>query len=190
MNLMHRKLCRSDWWADKIETLLTPWLARHDLGDDVLEIGPGFGATTKLLLDAVPKLTVLEIDPASTELLRAKFGDRADVLEGSGAEMPFEAGRFSAVVCFTMLHHVPTAVLQDAIFAEAARVLRPGGTFGGTDSQLSLRFRLLHIGDTMNVLDASTLPGRLEKAGFGQVEVKTRPKETVTFSAIKPLTSG
>ncbi|MDX3190368.1 class I SAM-dependent methyltransferase [Streptomyces sp. MN03-5084-2B] len=186
MNLIHRKLCRSAWWADKVERLMTPWLARHDLGDDVLELGPGFGATTKVLLDVVPKLTVLEIDPASTELLREKFGGRADVREGSGAEMPFPEGRFSAVVCFTMLHHVPTPALQDAIFAEAARVLRPGGTFCGTDSQLRLRFRLLHVGDTMNVLDASTLPERLEKAGFEQVEVKTRPKDTVLFSAVKP----
>ena len=107
---------------------------RHDLGDDVLEIGPGFGATTKVLLDAVPKLTVLEIDPASAELLRAKFGGRADVHEGS---------------------------------------------------QLSVRFRLLHVGDTMNVIDARSLPARLEKAGFEHVQVRARPKERVEFSAVK-----
>ncbi|MDQ7805213.1 class I SAM-dependent methyltransferase [Amycolatopsis sp. A133] len=189
MNLIHRKICSSAKWADTVEERLTPWLARHDLGDDVLEIGPGFGATTKVLLDVVPKLTVLEIDPASTELLRTKFGDRADVHEGSGARMPFDAGRFSAVVCFTMLHHVPTPALQDTIFAEAARVLRPGGKFCGTDSQLSFRFRLLHIGDTMNVLDAGRLPARLTGAGFEQVEVKSRPKEIVTFSAVKPQRS-
>jgi SAM-dependent methyltransferase len=186
MNLIHRRLCSSAKWADTVEERLKPWLARRDLGDDVLEIGPGFGATTKVLLDVVPKLTLLEIDPASTELLRAKFGDRADVHEGSGAEMPFDAGRFSAVVCFTMLHHVPTVALQNAIFAEAARVLRPGGKFCGTDSQLSFRFRLLHVGDTMNVIDAVSLPGRLAEAGFEQVKVQTRPKERVDFSAVKP----
>ncbi|EOD69477.1 class I SAM-dependent methyltransferase [Amycolatopsis vancoresmycina] len=186
MNLIHRRICSSEKWAHKIEDRLTPWLARFGLGDDVLEIGPGFGATTKVLLDVVPRLTVLEIDPASTELLRAKFGGRAEVVEGSGAEMPFEDGRFSAVTCFTMLHHVPTARLQDAIFAEAARVLRPGGTYCGFDAQLNFRFRLKHIGDTMNVLDAATLPARLEKAGFEQVEIDVRPKELVTFSAVKP----
>jgi SAM-dependent methyltransferase len=186
MNLIHRRICSSAKWADTIEERLTPWLTPFDLGDDVLEIGPGFGATTKVLLDVVPKLTLLEIDPASTQLLRAKFGDRADVVEGSGAEMPFETGRFSAVACFTMLHHVPTAQLQDAIFAEAARVLRPGGTYCGFDGQLNFRFRLLHLGDTMNVVDAATLPARLEKAGFEQVEVELRPKELLTFSAVKP----
>ncbi len=186
MNLIHRKICSSEKWAATVEERLAPWLAERDLGDDVLEIGPGFGATTKVLLDVVPKLTVLEIDHASTELLRAKYGDRAEVVEGSGAEMPFEDGRFSAVVCFTMLHHVPTSRLQDAIFAEAARVLRPGGTYCGSDGQLNLRFRLLHIGDTMNVIDAETFPGRLEKAGFEQVSVDLRPKELVIFSAVKP----
>ncbi|RSM42060.1 class I SAM-dependent methyltransferase [Amycolatopsis balhimycina DSM 5908] len=186
MNLIHRKLCSSAKWASMVADVLPAWVAKHDLGDDVLEIGPGFGATTKVLLDVVPKLTVLEIDPASTELLRAQFGGRADVHEGSGAEMPFPDGRFSAVVCFTMLHHVPTAELQDAIFAEAARVLRPGGRFCGTDSRLSFRFRLLHIGDTMNVVDAGDLPARLEKAGFEQVKVTARPKEQVDFAAVKP----
>ncbi|WP_410630768.1 class I SAM-dependent methyltransferase [Amycolatopsis sp. cmx-4-83] len=186
MNLIHRKICSSEKWAATVEERLTPWLADRDLGDDVLEIGPGFGATTRVLLEAVPKLTVLEIDPASTELLRAKFGDRAEVVEGSGAEMPFEDGRFSAVVCFTMLHHVPTAELQDAIFAEAARVLRPGGTYCGSDGQLNLRFRLLHVGDTMNVVDAATFPARLEKAGFEQVDVRLEPKQLVIFEAVKP----
>jgi SAM-dependent methyltransferase len=186
MNLIHRRICSSAKWASMVARVLPGWLAQHNLGDDVLEIGPGFGATTQVLLDVVPKLTLLEIDPASAGLLRTKFGGRADVFEGSGAEMPFGAGRFSAVVCFTMLHHVPTAALQDAIFAEAARVLRPGGTFCGTDSQLSLGFRLLHLGDTMNVLDAGSLPARLENAGFEQVRVKARPKQRVEFSAVKP----
>ncbi|WP_410564596.1 class I SAM-dependent methyltransferase [Amycolatopsis sp. cmx-4-61] len=186
MNLIHRKICSSDKWAATVEERLTPWLAKRDLGDDVLEIGPGFGATTNVLLKAVPKLTVLEIDHASTELLRAKYGDRAEVVEGSGAEMPFDSGRFSTVVCFTMLHHVPTASLQDAIFAEAARVLRPGGTYCGSDGQLNLRFRLLHIGDTMNVIDPATFPARLEQAGFAQVDVQVAPKQLLSFSAVKP----
>ncbi|SFW64118.1 class I SAM-dependent methyltransferase [Amycolatopsis australiensis] len=186
MNLIHRRICSSGKWAATVEERLTPWLKQRDLGDDVLEIGPGFGATTKVLLDVVPKLTVLEIDHASTELLRAKYGGRAEVVEGSGAQMPFDDNRFSAVVCFTMLHHVPTRQLQDAIFAEAARVLRPGGTYCGSDGQLNLRFRLLHIGDTMNVVDAATLPSRLEKAGFERVGVDVRPKELLTFSAVKP----
>ena len=36
--------------------------------------------------------------------------------------MPFDDRRFSGVVMFTMLHHVPTVELQDAMFGEVARV--------------------------------------------------------------------
>ncbi len=190
MNLMHRKLCSSAKWAASVAEVLPGWLARFDLGDDVLEIGPGFGATTRVLLDVVPRLTALEIDPASTRLLQEKYGDRADIVEGSGADMPFDSGRFSAVVCFTMLHHVPTVALQDRIFAEAARVLRPGGIYCGVDSQLSFRFRLLHLGDTMNVLDAVTLPGRLSAAGFEKVQVQHQPKERVEFSGVKAVSEA
>jgi hypothetical protein len=35
--------------------------------------------------------------------------------------MPFTSGRFSAAVCFTMLHHVPTPALQDRLLADPVR---------------------------------------------------------------------
>ena len=65
-------------------------------------------------------------------------------------------------------------------------MLRPGGPYCGSDGQLNLRFRLLHLGDTMNVVDAATFPARLEKAGFEQVDVDVLPRELLTFSAVKP----
>jgi ubiquinone/menaquinone biosynthesis C-methylase UbiE len=185
MNLIHRKICSSEKWAATVEERLTPWLAGRDLGDDVLEIGPGFGATTKVLLGVVPKLTVLEIDHASSELLRAKYGDCAEVVEGSGAEMPFEDRRFSAVVCFTMLHHVPSVQQQDRLLAEAHRVLAPGGVFAGSDSLPTARFRLLHIGDVMVPLDPATFPARLEAAGFTGVKVSAADHR-LRFKAFRP----
>lgn len=97
-----------------------------------------------------------------------------EIVHGDGARMPFPAGRFSAVVCFTMLHHVPSPGLQDRLFADACRVLRPGGVLRGMDSQPSPVFRLLHIGDTMVVLDPTTLGGRLDRAGFRDVRVHPR----------------
>lgn len=187
MNLMHRRLCASDRWARIVAEVLPGALAGYPLGDEVLEVGPGFGATTRVLLDLAPNLTAIEIDPASARGLRAEFAERARIVQGSGASLPFDAGRFSAVVCFTMMHHVPTAQQQDAILAEACRVLRrPGGLLRGSDSQLSLRFRLLHLGDTMNVLDHRTLPDRLAAAGFTDIEVRHRPKQLVEFAARRP----
>jgi ubiquinone/menaquinone biosynthesis C-methylase UbiE len=173
MNRIHRSLCASDKWARKVADWLPASLAGIDLGDDVLEIGPGFGATTRVLVDLVPKLTSLEIDETSARGLRDEFGQRVEIVHGDGTAMPFPDRRFSAVVCFTMLHHVPSKGLQDRLFTEARRVLRPGGVFCGADSRLSLRFRLLHIGDTMVVLDPGTLAERLTSAGFSGADVRT-----------------
>lgn len=182
MNLMHRRLCSSQKWADAVAARMPKFLDRLDLGDDVLEIGPGFGATTRVLVDHVPELTCLEIDPASARRLRAEFDGRADVLHGDGAAMPLPDERFSAVLCFTMLHHVPSVQQQDALFAEAARTLRPGGVFAGVDSRTSLAFRLLHLGDTMVVVDPDTLAQRLRAAGFAEAEVSAVPGQ-VRFTA-------
>jgi SAM-dependent methyltransferase len=185
MNRAHRRICSSDNWARMVGEWLPAMLADFELGDDVLEIGPGFGATTRVLVDLVPKLTALEVDEDSARRLSGQFAGKAEIVHGSGADMPFADGRFSAVVCFTMLHHVPSTALQDELFAEAGRVLRPGGVFAGADSQASLRFRLLHIGDTMTVVSPRTLPDRLATAGFTGTQVGTEGRR-LRFAAYRP----
>ncbi|MFL6073811.1 MAG: hypothetical protein ACJ73S_10490 [Mycobacteriales bacterium] len=65
-------------------------------------------------------------------------------------------------------------------------MLRPGGVFAGYDSQLSLRFRLLHLRDTMVVVDPATLPARLARAGLTRVQVRHEPGKLVRFTAYKP----
>jgi SAM-dependent methyltransferase len=172
MNWMHRRLCKSERWAEAVERSLLPW-ARDgvDLGAEVLEIGPGFGVTTEVLARRPGRVTALEVDRDSVGYLTDRFGGRVDVVHGDGARMPLPDNGFSAATCFTMLHHVPSPQLQDRLFAEARRVLRPGGVFAGMDSLPSLRFRLLHLGDTMVTVDPETLPDRLRAAGFTDVEV-------------------
>lgn len=173
MNLLHRRMCSSNLWNRKVAEMLPATLDGIDLGDDVLEIGPGFGATTDVLAGLAPKLTSIEIDEASVGLLRDRFGDRVEIVHGDATALPFPDGRFSAVVCFTMLHHVPSPALQDRLFAEARRVLRPGGVFRAMDSRVSLAFRLAHIGDTMVPVDPDTLAERLASAGFATSDVRT-----------------
>jgi len=137
------------------------------LGDDVLEVGPGFGPATEALVKHAPRVTALEIDPGLAAKLRERLGGRVEVLEGDGSRLPFDDGSFTGAACFTMLHHVPTRELQDRLFAEVRRVVRPGGTFAGTDSTgRGLGFALLHIGDVRNVIDPEELPARLQAAGF------------------------
>ena len=175
MNRFHRWYCRSDRWARTVESRLLPWALRGlDLGDEVLELGPGPGLTTDVLRQQVARLTVAEVDAATAAVLRDRLGGTNVTVEQADATTtPFAGACFSAVVCFTMLHHVPSAGLQDALFREAFRVLRPGGVFAGSDSTASLMFRLAHLFDTMTLVDPASLAGRLHRAGFEAVDVRT-----------------
>jgi SAM-dependent methyltransferase len=187
VNLIHNRLCSSGWWRRRVEEELLPWgLEGVELGDSVLEIGPGFGATTRALARRPIDLSVVELEHGYCERLRASLGDSIEVRQGDATELPFGEGSFSGVVCFTMLHHIPSRELQDRAFQEVARVLRPGGTFAGTDSVgEGALFKLIHIGDTLNLLDPDALPERLEGAGLAEPNVE-RGGRSIRFHAVKP----
>lgn len=179
MNWMHRRLCASRRWAEFVRSDLLPnELDGLDLGDDLLEVGPGPGLTSDVLHSRVPRFTAIELDERlATSLAERLASDRVEIVNGDATEMPFASDRFSAAVSFTMLHHVPTDDLQDRLFSEVRRVLRPGGLFTGSDSNpgRNLHFKLIHIGDVKNLVDPTTFGGRLQRAGFSSVEVGTRP---------------
>ena len=188
MNRLHRWYCRSDAWAATVRDQL-PWVLRGvELGDEVLEVGPGPGLTTDLLRAKAPRITAIEIDPRLAEALRQRtLGQGVEVVTGDATAMPFEAGRFSAVVSFTMLHHLPSPQSQDRLLAEACRVLRPGGVFAGSDSTASFLFRLAHLGDTMVLVDPDRFASRLQAAGFTDARVR-RGHRAFGFRAIRPHT--
>jgi SAM-dependent methyltransferase len=188
MNRLHGVICSSRWWAHSVERDLLPWgLSKLELGDDVLEIGPGYGATSKVLAQRPGALTVLELEARYCERLRRELPARVEVVQGDATAMPFEDGRFSAVVCFTMLHHLPSAAAQDRLLDEAARVLRPGGLFAGTDSLGTGRlFGVLHVGDTLVPVAPEGLPARLRGAGLVDEDVRTAER-SFRFRARKPL---
>ena len=186
MNVFHRWYCNSKRWADSMRQYLPMMLGDVDLGSDVLEIGPGPGVITDLLRDRVVRLTSIEIDHALAESLKRRMqGSNVTVVEGDGADMPFPEASFDAAVSFTMLHHVPSAALQDKLLADAARVLRPGGRFIGSDSTPSLRWNLYHAFDTRVPVDPEGFGARLERAGFTDANVRRFPGG-FSFRAAKP----
>jgi SAM-dependent methyltransferase len=187
MNVAHNMICSSGWWAGRVKTKLVPWgVSGVALDGDVLEIGPGFGATTRELAPRAGSLTVVEQDERYCQKLRSAFDGQVTVVHGDATAMPFEDGRFSTVLCFTMLHHVPDRGLQDRVLSEVARVLAPGGWFAGTDSVgTGALFKLIHIGDTLVPIDPDELPSRLVAAGFEQPAVD-RVQRSFRFRARKP----
>jgi SAM-dependent methyltransferase len=176
MNLLHRLLCRSALWRWTVERCVIPWVLEGlDPGEDVLELGSGLGLTTDVLRERTARLTAVELDPRLAASLQERMKNtNVEVVETDATAMPFPDGSFSAVLSFTMLHHVPSATLQDQLLAEAGRVLRPGGVFAGTDTAPGVLLRLAHIGDTKVPVDPATLSHRLETAGFDELKAKRR----------------
>jgi SAM-dependent methyltransferase len=186
MNNAHKEFLASPDWARMLETDLLPWLERAaDLGDDVLEVGPGPGLTTDLLRQRVAKVTAVEIDDELATALRQRLaGTNVDVIRADATNTGLEANRFSAAACFSMLHHVPSADLQDAVFAEVSRVLRPNGMFLGVDSLDVDLIRQFHSDDVFVPVNPQTLGDRLEAVGFSDVSLEVGEFE-LRFTAIK-----
>jgi SAM-dependent methyltransferase len=175
MNREHLEFCASEEWRNALVQWIVPYaLNGTGLGADALEVGPGPGLVTDILRQTVPHLTAVELDESLADQLAARLaGTNVDVVNADATAMPFEDGRFSGAVSFTMLHHVPTGDLQDRLFAEVARVLAPGARFVASDSLGSDDLAAFHADDVYNPIDPSSLDPRLRAAGFSDVEVRT-----------------
>lgn len=165
-----------------------PWvLDEVNLGQDVLEVGPGPGLTTDLLRSRLERLTAIEIDSGLAAALKRRMnGGNVRVVEGDATAMPFSPAAFSGVVSLTMLHHVPSPALQDRLLGEVCRVLKPGGMFAGVDSVWSLRMWLFHIADTLVAVDPASFGRRLETAGFTNISIET-DERAFRFRAQRPF---
>jgi ubiquinone/menaquinone biosynthesis C-methylase UbiE len=176
MNLLHRLLCRSALWRWTVERFVIPWaLDRLDPGEDVLELGPGPSLTTDVLRERTARLTAVELDPwLASSLQEHMKNTNVEVVEADATAMPFPDGSFTAVLSFTMLHHVPSVTLQDQPLADAWCVLRPGGVFAGSDTALGVLLQLAQIGDSMVSVDPAALSHRLKTAGFDELKARRR----------------
>jgi SAM-dependent methyltransferase len=187
LNEEHLRVLASPRWAELLNQQVRPWLESvGDLGDDVLEVGPGPGLTTDLLLTMAPRVTAVEADAdLAAELGRRLAGPGVEVISASAERLGFGPDRFSAAACFAVLHHAGTTAAQDRIFAELLRVLRPGGVLVGSDGYDNERTRAAHAGDHFVPVDPDELPERLRAIGFTGAVV-TRGELDFRFQARKP----
>lgn len=187
MNAEHQALCSSaDWSAYMRDTVVGPLLEGLDLGDNMLEVGPGPGAATDFLRGRVRSLTALELDPVAATALSDRFaGTNVEVITGDCGNSGLPDGSFDSIASFTMLHHVPSARSQHAVLAEAFRMLRPGGLLVGSDSLASDGGHQFHAGDIYNPVDPLWLIVQLRTLGFKPISI--RLGDELVFSARKPV---
>jgi SAM-dependent methyltransferase len=186
MNENHAKLCPSPQWAAWLQGEILPALtAGVDLGAEMLEVGPGPGAATDWLRHKVKRLVTLERDEQAAAKLVASYGQHGvEVRTGDATAMSFADGSFDSAAMFTMLHHVPTAALQNRLLAEVLRVLRPGGVLIGSDSLPGNDLHHFHVDDDYNPVEPAAFLTRLQTIGFGKITISVG--YTLTFVAHKP----
>ncbi len=203
VNENHARACSSPEWAEMIQNELLPSLTRGvELGDEMLEVGPGPGAATEWLRQRVTRLVALEIDQGAAQLLSERLnGTNVVVAVGDATAMDFPDGSFDSVGCFTMLHHVPTLQAQFKVLSEIFRVLRPGGVLIASDGIANSESHDFHAGDTYNPIDPSCLLSLIRALGFAQITLgvdrrlhlvahKPMPESTARPEAFSGLVSS
>ncbi|MEX2256753.1 MAG: ubiquinone/menaquinone biosynthesis methyltransferase [Acidimicrobiia bacterium] len=135
------------WRARTIDALgLAP-------GSRVVDLACGTGDLARDLERAGQ--TAVGID-LSTGMLRAAHTD-VPLVRGDAAVLPFPDGAIDGLVCgFALRNFVDLGV----VFAEVARVLRPGGRFAALDAAVPAS-RLLRAGNAVWFRGAVPLVGRL-----------------------------
>jgi ubiquinone/menaquinone biosynthesis C-methylase UbiE len=182
----NHKLCSSPEWAERLQTTVLPYLVRDvDLGERMLEVGPGPGAATEWLRSRVRQLVTVEAEPEAAARLNETYSStNVTTVVGDATAMAFDDSSFDSAGCFTMLHHVASTAAQNRLLAEVLRVLRPGGALIGSDSLPSDRLHQFHDDDTYNPVAPGTLITRLLTIGFDRITVNV--DDRLKFIAHKP----
>ena len=160
----------------------------------VLDMGAGTGRSTLMVLEERPQTTVTALDlfgdsyekhfgPGNSgqerltrNLQAAGLADRATIQTGDMRKLPFEPGRFDAVVSTYAIDHLSGKGIDTAL-RETARVLKPRGEFliMNIAKDMWLRFTfgplLLHSGTR----DEAWWTNRLRASGFEIIEAGKRP---------------
>jgi ubiquinone/menaquinone biosynthesis C-methylase UbiE len=172
MNEKHNVCAGPDWAQHLHNDVLPAVTAGVTLGDELLEVGPGPGASTDWLRARVRRLVAVEHDKPTADALAQRFvHTNVEVRHGDATALESGDATFDSVASVTMLHHVPSRVLQTRLLGEVLRVLRPGGALVGYDSLHSDELHHFHERDTYNPIDPPALLTILLALGFCDVTV-------------------
>jgi SAM-dependent methyltransferase len=100
------------------------FVAERAGGLDVLEVSCGAGQGLGCTAARARRVVGVDITAASLAVARAHYGRRIPLVRGDAQALSFAAGSFDIVAVHEAIYYFPDAALA---FAEAYRVLRPGG---------------------------------------------------------------
>lgn len=111
--------------------LFTATAIANDDYRDILDLGCGFGKSTRPFIDRFPKASVVGIDLSAPVLKLAhrqaeKLGKKIAFFQRAAEDTRFADASFDLVTATMMLHELPLPVVRRTL-AEAHRLLRPGG---------------------------------------------------------------
>lgn len=156
---------------------LTPFAALLDPGWIVADLGCGTGQTTAALAPFVGRVIAVDESSAMLAAARRRLVDRDQVEVRSGRleDLPIDDAELDAAILSLVLHFV---VDPAAVFAEAARTIRPGGRLLVVDMVPHERedYRST-MGHLWLGFDATQLTEWLERAGFGDVRIVPLPPD-------------
>jgi SAM-dependent methyltransferase len=102
-------------------------------GGSVLDLGCGAGDSVEQFRNVNPSVHWVGVDIERSPEVAARRRTDAEFVVFDGVHLPFGDASFDAVYCKQVLEHVRA---PEPLLAEVARVLRPGGLFAGSTSQL------------------------------------------------------
>jgi SAM-dependent methyltransferase len=139
-------------------------LARAGEGDRVLDLGCGAGDSVDQFGSIHPGVRWVGVDLAESPEVAGRTRTDAEFRTFDGRSIPEEDGAADFVYCKQVLEHVsePRPLIEDV-----ARVLRPGGWFAGSTSQLE-PYHSLSVGN----ITPYGLMRLVEGAGMELVDVR------------------
>jgi ubiquinone/menaquinone biosynthesis C-methylase UbiE len=166
----------------------------------VLETAAGTGALTRHLLDRLngsSRIVATDLNEGMLDLAATKTNGQVNYRLADACDLPFDDASFDAVGCQFGVMFFPDRARG---FAEAARVLRPGGQFAFNlwDSLehnplagiVHETVNRMHADDPIATLtvpfarqDLSTIKDELEAAGFTDIEIAVLPDRSRAESA-------
>jgi SAM-dependent methyltransferase len=103
----------------------------------VLDVGCGFGTNAILCAERFQLPRVVGVNVSGVQVAvgrrlvaKAELEDRVELLEAGATELPFDDASVDKIVSVEAAFHFPT---RERFFAEAARVLKPGGVLSMVD---------------------------------------------------------